>query len=265
MPTWALHSTYFSCVPSIMRYGLIPGGTRGARYRRHVHLAMSYHPTAGLRKGSDVILVIDLVRAHNAGCVFYVSDNNVILTADCVPPPCIARAQCTSTGEAYDLSKLRAAYKVDSVALAMHADITLSLSCSTAWSLAQAQPAILPRCRCSSRSASGTCGLFGLAASRQRRTGVAQCSPSSGCFNKVTCCKAQPLRPLGRILDLLSACALHQTLAVHLRSPRRGGQRSPHLRYRTTRHFLRLPSSAQVALQLSRSQWCKQKAIKPSP
>ena len=112
VPTWALHSTYFSCIPSIMRHGLLPGGTRGTCYRRHVHLAMSYHPTAGLREGSDVILVIDLMRAHNAGCVFYVSDNNVILTADCIPPPCIARAQRTSTGEAYDLSKFRAAYKV---------------------------------------------------------------------------------------------------------------------------------------------------------
>ena len=77
VPKWALHSTYFACIPSIMRHGLLPGGTRGTRYRRHVHLAMSYHPTAGLREGSDVILVVDLVRAHNAGCVFYVSDNNV--------------------------------------------------------------------------------------------------------------------------------------------------------------------------------------------
>ena len=70
VPTCALHSTYFSCIPSIMRNGLLPGGTRGTSYRRHVHLAMSHRPTAGLREGSDVILVIDLMRAHNAGCVF---------------------------------------------------------------------------------------------------------------------------------------------------------------------------------------------------
>ena len=162
VPTWALHSTYFSCVPSITRQGLLPGGTRGARYRRHVHLAMSYHPTAGLREGSDVVLVIDLVRAHNAGCVFYVSDNNVILTADCIPPPCIARAQRTSTGEAYDLSTLRAAYKAICAALDLPAMILLGLGRSMAWSLNQVQLALLPRCR-RSRSASGTQDLLGLA------------------------------------------------------------------------------------------------------
>ena len=102
VPTRALHSTYFSCIPSIMQHGLLPGGTRGTSYRRHIHLAMNDRPTAGLRAGSEVILEIDRMRAHNAGCVFYISDNNVILTEDCIPPPCIARAKRTNTGEAYD-------------------------------------------------------------------------------------------------------------------------------------------------------------------
>ena len=195
VPTWALHSTYFSCIPSIMRHGLLPGGTRGTCYRRHVHLAMSYHPTAGLREGSDVILVIDLMRAHNAGCVFYVSDNNVILTADCIPPPCIARAQRTSTGEAYDLSKFRAAYKVVSAAFGLPVGVFLGLGHSTAWSLIPAQLALSPRCRCSSRSISGTQGLFGLAGSRQMNTRVGQNFSSCRCNDKVDAPIPSPATP----------------------------------------------------------------------
>ena len=110
IPTCALHSTYFSNVPSIMQIGLLPGGTRGAGYRQHIHLAISHRPDAGLREGSDLILMVDLMKAQKAGCVFYISDNNVVLTADCIPPSCIVRATCTSTGAAFDLSQYRAKY-----------------------------------------------------------------------------------------------------------------------------------------------------------
>ena len=110
IPTCALHSTYFSNVPSIMQIGLLPGGKRGAGYRQHIHLAISHRPDAGLREGSDLILVVDLMKAQKAGCVFYISDNNVVLTADCIPPSCIVRATCTSTGAAFDLSQYRAKY-----------------------------------------------------------------------------------------------------------------------------------------------------------
>ena len=63
VPTCALHSTHFSSVPSIMKIGLLLGGTRGSRYRQHVHLAISHRPEAGLREGSDLILVVDLMKA----------------------------------------------------------------------------------------------------------------------------------------------------------------------------------------------------------
>ena len=75
IPTCALHSTYFSNVPSIMQIGLLPGGTRGAKYRQHIHLAISHRPDAGLREGSDLILMVDL-HPQQAGCVFYISDNS---------------------------------------------------------------------------------------------------------------------------------------------------------------------------------------------
>ena len=110
IPACALHSTYFSNVPSIMQIGLLPGGTRGAKYRQHIHLAISHRPDAGLREGSDLILMVDLMKAQNAGCVFYISDNNVVLTADCIPPSCIVRATCTGAGAAFDLNQYRAKY-----------------------------------------------------------------------------------------------------------------------------------------------------------
>ena len=127
-------TTYFSNVRSIMKRGLLPGGTRGANYRQHVHLAVSHRPEAGLREGSDLILMVDLMRAHNAGCVFYISDNNVVLTADCIPPSCIVRATCTSTGAVFDLNQFRAKYMRGcaeptwglSARAALHLMITLS-------------------------------------------------------------------------------------------------------------------------------------------
>ena len=111
VPAHGLHSTYFAHIPSIMQHGLLPGGRKGERFRRHIHLAMSRNPTAGLRSGSEVILEIDLARAHNSGCTFFVSENGVLLTEDVIPPPCIVHATRTDNGAVYELRKFRSAYK----------------------------------------------------------------------------------------------------------------------------------------------------------
>ena len=77
----------------------MPGGKKGERFRKHVHLATSSDPTAGLRAGSEIILEVDLERAHNSGCTFFLSENGVLLTEDVVPPPCIIRATRTDSGK----------------------------------------------------------------------------------------------------------------------------------------------------------------------
>ena len=257
VPTRALHSTYFSCIPSIMQHGLLPGGTRGTSYRRHIHLAMNDRPTAGLRAGSEVILEIDLMRAHNAGCVFYISDNNVILTEDCVPPPCIARAKRTSTGEAYDLGRFRTAYKLVCAASAWREIVTAGLGNFTAWSVPPARPALSPGCRFQSGSASGKPSTSGREDSR-----LAMLSPSPASPRLLP----WPPRPLGQLLGLPAAYRKHLTIAVHLpRSffrlreamqrgtpvgkERRYSWKLPHLRRRTLRHTL---GAAKCTLILSR-------------
>ena len=151
--------------------------------------------------------MIDLMRAHNAGCVFYVSDNNVILTEECIPPPCIARAQCTSTGEAYDLNRFRTAYKMICAAPNLCELVIAGLGHSTAWSVLKAQLALSPCCRCSSRSASDTPSLTGREGSR-----VATPSHSPAAPRWV----AWTLRSHGQVLDLPAAYRLPLALAVHL-------------------------------------------------
>ena len=291
VPTCALHSTYFSCIPSIMRNGLLPGGTRGTSYRRHVHLAMSHRPTAGLREGSDVILVIDLMRAHNAGCVFYVSDNNVILTEDCIPPPCIARAKRTSTGEAYDLSQFRAAYRMVCVASHLSAVVILGLGHSATWSAIQARLAISPCCRYLSRSASVQPSLSDLAGSSPISTRVRQTSSLCPFIDKVAAPNpapavsgwgAWPLRPIDQFLDLLAVSRLPFESALHfphffsrlrmamqrgtpLGHERRYSWKPPHLRHLTTETALSLPWMISMTLRVTRYLWWRRRTGLPSP
>ena len=119
VPAKALHSTYQIYLPSIVQHGLRPGGKKGERFRKHVHLATSRDPTAGLRAGSEIILEVDLERAHNSGCTFFLSENGVLLTEDVIPPPCIIRATRTDSGKVIELRNFRPEYKRDCAAPCM--------------------------------------------------------------------------------------------------------------------------------------------------
>lgn len=61
--------------------------------RNHIHFAVGYpgdtEVISGMRKTCDVYIEIDIVKAIQDGIDFYISNNNVILTAgiDKVLPP----------------------------------------------------------------------------------------------------------------------------------------------------------------------------------
>ena len=178
VPAHGLHSTYFVHIPSIMQHGLLPGGRKGERFRRHIHLAMSRNPTAGLRSGSEVILEIDLARAHNSGCTFFVSENGVLLTEDVIPPPCIVHATRTDNGAVHELRKFRSAYKRVCTASSPHLPADMCLNSLTSIAATKSLVRSGLRChKCFLRSriclcdrapveidrrdpASGTCGQY---------------------------------------------------------------------------------------------------------
>ena len=82
LPEWCVHGTFARHLPSILRHGLLTGGTRSSR--NHVHFT-PYEPgdsrtTSGVRKGSDVAIYIDLQKALMHDVPFFMSSNHVILS-----------------------------------------------------------------------------------------------------------------------------------------------------------------------------------------
>ena len=119
LPMQAYHSTFRACLRPILQQGLIPGGRKGEKFRRHVHLATDRTPIAGLRSGSEVILEVDVERAINSGCTFHLSENGVLLTADTIPPLCITRATRADNAQVIGLDRLRQRHKLHSAALCL--------------------------------------------------------------------------------------------------------------------------------------------------
>lgn len=79
-PEFLYHGTSQRSVPEILKQGLKP------MKRHHVHLSKD-RPTAlavGRRYGHPVVLLVKSARMHQAGHIFYVSQNEVWLT-DTVP------------------------------------------------------------------------------------------------------------------------------------------------------------------------------------
>ena len=151
VPAQALHSTYHVHLPSLAQHGLIPGGRKGERFRKHIHLATSRRPTAGLRTGSEIILEVDLERAHNSGCTFFLSENGVLLMADVIPPPCIVRATRTDSGRVVELRHFRPGYKIASAQPCMLLPTDTRLDSIMSGNPGPAQPMMSLLCRLTSR------------------------------------------------------------------------------------------------------------------
>ncbi|KAI7826277.1 phosphotransferase KptA/Tpt1, partial [Kickxella alabastrina] len=82
VPRHIIHGTTREKVPVIQKDGL------SRMQRTHIHfatgLAGDQEVVSGMRKTSDAFIYIDFPRAMQDGIEFYVSENNVILSRDCV-------------------------------------------------------------------------------------------------------------------------------------------------------------------------------------
>lgn len=91
------HGTYESHFDSILRRGLLAGGSQGQTFRRHVHFSIrppGETVISGMRQNCQIAIYVDLSRAAREGVRFYRSANNVILSegvGGAVPPAYIDR------------------------------------------------------------------------------------------------------------------------------------------------------------------------------
>ena len=69
-----IHGTYKKHLDSIMKNGL------SRMNRQHIHFAPSLDARSGMRRDCDVHIYIDVDAAMRKGCLFFVSENGVILT-----------------------------------------------------------------------------------------------------------------------------------------------------------------------------------------
>lgn len=98
-PRMAVHGTFATNVETIRKEGLKKMG------RDHIHMAAGLPGDAGVisgcREGTDVFLHIDVRQAVAAGIPFFLSGNDVLLTAgrDGILPPEFIRGATNATGE----------------------------------------------------------------------------------------------------------------------------------------------------------------------
>jgi len=85
LPSKCVHGTYKRHFQSIMDDGLLIGGKRGRDFRQHVHFVPNEPGDAavisGMRNDCDLAIWVDLRAALLAGMPFFLSKNQVILTA----------------------------------------------------------------------------------------------------------------------------------------------------------------------------------------
>ena len=112
LPELCVHGTFNRHLPSILRLGLLAGGTRSSR--NHVHFT-PYEPgdsriISGVREGSDVAIYIDLQQALMHDVPFFMSSNRVILSPGIdgvIASVYISRLRDLRTGADLDLATAR--------------------------------------------------------------------------------------------------------------------------------------------------------------
>ena len=106
------HCTSKNAAENIVRTGLIPGGvgvTESGRSQSHfsIHPVESSSYNAGVRATMPIELVIDFKYAIELGVVFFLSESDVMLTADIVPNDSILYYTDAKTGEVLWRNALR--------------------------------------------------------------------------------------------------------------------------------------------------------------
>ncbi|CAE7795763.1 unnamed protein product [Symbiodinium sp. CCMP2592] len=97
-PAKLYHRTNERGMNGILRDGMIPGSARSARAHNYLspYRLDDAQYKSGVRSNQPIEHAIDTQRAISAGCVFFATETDGVLTRDTIPPDCILTAVDTS-------------------------------------------------------------------------------------------------------------------------------------------------------------------------
>ncbi|CAE7314988.1 unnamed protein product [Symbiodinium sp. CCMP2592] len=97
-PSKLYHRTNEKGMKGILRDGMIAGSARSDRSHNYLspYRLDDTNYKSGMRSNQPIELTIDTQRAIAAGCVFFVTETDGVLTRDNVPPDCVLSAADTS-------------------------------------------------------------------------------------------------------------------------------------------------------------------------
>ncbi|CAE7337449.1 kptA, partial [Symbiodinium sp. CCMP2456] len=97
-PTKLYHRTNEKGMRGIIRDGMVPGSARSNRAHNYLspYRLNDAKYMGGMRSNQPIEMVIDTIRAIEAGCTFFITETDGVLTRDTIPPDCIVSAIDTS-------------------------------------------------------------------------------------------------------------------------------------------------------------------------
>ncbi|CAE7339345.1 kptA, partial [Symbiodinium sp. CCMP2456] len=100
-PAKLYHRTNERGMNGVLRDGMVPGSARSNRSHNCLspYRLNDTQYKCGMRSNQPIELVVDTQRAIGAGCVFFVTETDGVLTRDCIPSDCIVTAVDTSKND----------------------------------------------------------------------------------------------------------------------------------------------------------------------
>ena len=97
-PAKLYHRTNEKGMSGILREGMIPGSARSNRAHNYLspYRLDEAKYMSGMRSNQPIEMVVDTIRAIEAGCTFFITETDGVLTRDIIPPDCIMTATDTS-------------------------------------------------------------------------------------------------------------------------------------------------------------------------